>query len=167
MAPQKQPLVPKVIINTNDEGISSDSSSENEFYEPTAPTINQITRVSNRIRKRWKDAGLLLPPNLIYKKLLSGKYAKKVKKDAAVLLTGVLEYLVAEVLEMSKECSDANQKKRIQPRHIMLAIKHDQDFSELLKDVTFPSTGVVPYIQDALLPSRSPSPIQGKRHSEQ
>ncbi|XP_070496614.1 histone H2A-like [Chironomus tepperi] len=167
MASQKQPIIPRVIVQTNDENTSSDSSSDNEYYEPTAPTINQTNLNTRKTKRKWKDAGLLLPPNIFHKKLISGKYAKKVAKEAAVAMAGVLEYLVSEVLEISKECADINQKKRIQPRHIMLAIKSDQDFNELLKDVTFPSTGVVPFIQDCLLPSRSPSPMLGKRTSEQ
>lgn len=163
---RKQPLVPKIIVQPNNESTSSDSSSENE-YEETASTINQTNQIAHKVKKKWKDAGLLLPASLFHKKLLAGKYAKKVAKEASVTLTGVLEYLIAEVLEMAKECADANQKKRIQPRHIMLAIKRDQDFHELLKDVTFPKTGVVPYIQEALLPSRSPSPLPEKRPLEQ
>lgn len=169
MAPKKQPLVPKVIIQTNDERTSSDSSSEDEYYEPTAPTVNQTNQTSQNThmaKKKWKDAGLLLPVNIFHKKLINGKYARKVAKEASVAMTGAIEYLVSEMLEIAKECADANQRKRIQPRHIMLAIKRDQDFDELLKDVTFPSTGVVPNIQDSLLPSRSPSPMLGKRSSE-
>lgn len=165
MPPKKQPLVPKVIVQTNDESTSSDSSSENE-YEPTAPTINQTNQSIRKGKRKWKDAELLLPPNLFHKKLINGKFAKKVAKEASVAMTGVLEYLVAEVLEMAKECADANQKKRIQPRHIMLAIRRDQDFNELLKDVTFPNTGTVPYIQESLLPLRSPSPLNKKRKLE-
>lgn len=168
MAPRKQPIIPKVIIQTNDESTSSESSetdSEQEDYEETtAPTINQTIR---RVKRRWRDADLLLPPNLFHKRLLIGKYANKIAKEASVALTGVLEYLISEVLEMAKECADANQKKRIQPRHIMLAIKRDLDFAELLKDVTFASCGVVPYIQDVLLPKRSPSPMSRKRPLEQ
>ena len=52
MALIKQPLVPKVIIHTNDETTPRDSSSEN--------VTSQNTR---KARKKWKDAGLLLPAN--------------------------------------------------------------------------------------------------------
>jgi histone H2A len=157
-----------VIIQTNDEGTSSESteteSEQGSYEEPTAPTINQTTR---RAKRRWRDAELLLPPNIFHKKLLKGRYASKISKEASVALTGVLEYLVSEVLEMAKECADANQKKRIQPRHIMLAIKRDVEFAELLKDVTIAGTGVVPFIQDVLLPKSTPSPTPAKRSLEQ
>lgn len=72
-----------------------------------------------------------------------------------VYLAGVLEYLTAELLELSGETSIQNKKKRIIPRHIMLAIENDAELKELLKDVTIAEGGVPPNIHPVLLPTNS------------
>lgn len=63
-------------------------------------------------------------------------------------MAGTIEYLVAEILELSGLISRENNKKRIAPRHIMLAILIE--FSKLFKDVVFSQGGVVPHIESVL-----------------
>lgn len=70
-------------------------------------------------------------------------------------MAGVLEYLSAEILELSSDAAKANKKVRINPRHIMMAVKQDDELGQLLKDVTFSSAGVVPYIHPLLVPKTS------------
>ena len=83
-----------------------------------------------------------------------GKYAKRLGVGAAIFLTSVIEYITAELLELAGNAAKDNKRCRIIPRHIMLAIKNDDELNELLKSVILPSAGVQPHINAMLLPSR-------------
>lgn len=87
----------------------------------------------------------------IHRHLRKGNYAERIGSTAPVYLAGVIEYLVAEILELSGEACHDNNKKRIIPRHIMLAIRNDHEFSELLKNVFISDGGVLPHIEGVLL----------------
>ena len=63
-------------------------------------------------------------------------------------LASVLEYLTAELLELSSKA--AKGKKRISPRAITLAVRNDDDLGSLLKDVTLSRGGVVASVNKAL-----------------
>ncbi len=70
-------------------------------------------------------------------------------------LAAVLEYLTAELLEISGSAAKDNKKKRIIPRHITLAIGSDEEFKALTKDAHISGGGVVPHIHSMLVPKRS------------
>lgn len=52
------------------------------------------------------------------------------------------------------------------PRHIMLAVRNDVELSELLRDITFASSGVMPHIETVLLPKKSTSKKKKKNSSD-
>jgi hypothetical protein len=58
-------------------------------------------------------------------------------------MAGVLEYLVAEVLDLSKIEADETKMKTLQPRHINLAFRKDQELSMLMHHATFTSSSVI------------------------
>lgn len=71
--------------------------------------------------------------------------ARVVNTQAAVFTTAVLEYLVAEVLELAGECALQMKKKRIVPRHIMAAIKRDDELATFIPKATvFSKAGSLP-----------------------
>ena len=64
----------------------------------------------------------------------------------------MLEYLTAEVLELAGNCSKDSSKKRVIPRHILLAVRNDDELNKLFKNVTIAQGGVLPNIHAVLLP---------------
>jgi histone H2A len=77
---------------------------------------------------------------------------------AAIYMSAVLEYLVAEIMELAGNAARDNNKKRIIPRHLTLAIRNDDELNKLLSKVTISFGGVLPNI-NAVLRSK---PSHGK-----
>ena len=63
---------------------------------------------------------------------------RRIQKVSSVYLTAVLEYLVQEVLELSSEITQFNNKPLIQPKYIKQALKYDQELNQLTKNVIIP-----------------------------
>lgn len=87
----------------------------------------------------------------IERNLRQGGYAKRISTTSAVYMAGALEYLCAEILELAGDASKQNNRVRITPRHIMLAIQNDAELKELLRNVQIPEAGVMPHIHPSLL----------------
>jgi histone H2A len=88
-----------------------------------------------------KKAGLTFPVGRCGSLLRKGRYARRVSQGAAVFMAAALEYLTAETLELASK-TVAKGSKRITPRALCLAIRHDADLGALLKDVTISRGGV-------------------------
>jgi len=105
-----------------------------------------------------KKAGLLFPVGRIGSQLRRGQYARRVGASAAVYLAAVLEYLTAELLELTVKAATsaaaAGKKKkavtRLNPRILTLAVRHDEDLGALLQNVTLSRGGVLPVVNKAL-----------------
>ncbi|CAD6956153.1 unnamed protein product [Tilletia caries] len=99
---------------------------------------------------RSARAGLQFPVGRIHRVLRNGNYCQRV-----VYLPAVLEYLTAEILELAGNAARDNKKARIIPRHLQLAIRNDEELNKLLGSVTISQGGVLPFIQNELLPAKS------------
>ncbi|CAJ0610464.1 unnamed protein product [Cylicocyclus nassatus] len=97
-----------------------------------------------RRRTRSSRAGILFPVSRIHCKLRKGNYARRIGEAAPVYLAAVLEYMVAEVLELAGNVARDFRRARINPRHLLLAIRADEELNELLSNVTIPEGGVLP-----------------------
>jgi len=105
-----------------------------------------------------KKAGLLFPVGRIGSLLRRGQFARRVGASAAVYLAAVLEYLTAELLELTVKAAapasgakkGAKKLKRLNPRILTLAVRHDEDLGALLKNVTVSRGGVLPAVDKAL-----------------
>ncbi|KAE8792123.1 Histone H2A.1 [Hordeum vulgare] len=90
---------------------------------------------------------------------MAGRKGGDRKKSVAVL-----EYLAAEVTtdlppasELAGNAVKDNKKTRIIPRHLLLAVRNDQELGRLLVGVTIAHGGVIPNINSVLLPKKSPA----------
>lgn len=97
-----------------------------------------------------KKSGLQFPVARIHAALKKGRYGEHINKMASVYMTAVIEYLVAEVLELAGGQAKDYKKTRITPRHIQLAVRSDLELNDLLKDVTISYGGVYPNIPTAI-----------------
>ena len=79
------------------------------------------------------------------------KFAPRVGRDAAIFCAAVMEYLCAEVLEVSGDLCKESGKRRLMPRHIELAIRNDDDLARHFQNKTVLGGGVTPYINPCVL----------------
>ncbi|NWX33679.1 H2AX protein, partial [Notiomystis cincta] len=100
-------------------------------------------------------AGLQFPVGRVFRLLRRGRYAERVGSAAAIYLAAVMEYVVAEVLELAGNAARQNRKMRILPRHIQLAVRNDDELNKLFACVTIPQGGVMPNILSQLLPKKT------------
>ncbi|KNH03747.1 histone H2A [Perkinsela sp. CCAP 1560/4] len=114
----------------------------------SAPTEkNPTPKQSGSISKK---AGLIFPVGRIRSMLKKGRYTKRVAASAPVYLAAVLEYLTAELLELSGKVAVQQNRKRITPRAVTLAARTDEELSQLLGNVTFTQGGVMPSLHETL-----------------
>jgi len=110
-------------------------------------------KVAKKKRKsRSSRAGLQFPVGRIHHMLKKGNYTERVSGGAAVYLASVLEYLVAEIAELAGNAAKDHNRQRIIPRHLLLAIKNDDELTQLFHGVTISEGGVLPNINPVLLP---------------
>lgn len=124
-------------------------SSANRKQSPVQSMKTKKARVSKSDR-----AGLQFPVSRVHT-LLRSKISR-VSQTAAVYTAAVLEYLTAEILELSGNTARDLRLRRITPRHISLAIQSDEEIDLLLGDrgdleAILPYGGVIPYIHKALI----------------
>ena len=115
-------------------------------------------------RTRSVKAGLQFPVGRVHRLLKKGNYANRIGAGAPVYLAAVMEYLTAEILELAGNAARDNKKHRINPRHLQLAIRNDEELNKLLSGVTISQGGVLPNIISTLLPKKS-IPVNSKNNS--
>ena len=103
---------------------------------------------------RSTKAGLRFPVGRVHRHLKKANLKTRIGAGAPVYLAAVLEYLAAEVLELAGNTARDNKRRRITPRHVQLAVRHDNELHELLHDVTIPEGGVLASIHRSLLSSK-------------
>ena len=74
----------------------------------------------------------------------------KISEKAMVYLTAVLEYMCAEIMELSGNVARGFKKQRVTPHHISYAIQQDEEISALFDTVTL-NGSVLPNIPFRIL----------------
>ncbi len=105
-------------------------------------------------QSRSAKAGLQFPVGRLARYLKKGGYSKRVGGAAPVYMAAVLEYIVAEVLELAGNAAKDNKKMRIIPRHIQLAVRNDDEWNQFFRNEIIASGGVLTNINAALLPEK-------------
>ncbi|KAL0809802.1 hypothetical protein ABMA28_011298 [Loxostege sticticalis] len=111
--------------------------------------------VLTKKKTRSSRAGLQFPVGRIDKILRKGNFAPRIGGGAPIYLAAVLEYLAAEILELAADAAKDNHKSRVVPRHILFAIRNDEELNRMLTGVTISQGGVLPSIQPQLLPKKT------------
>eukprot|EP01133_Synstelium_polycarpum_P013697 gene13697-16140_t len=96
-------------------------------------------------------AGIFFPVGRIHTMLKASITTKRVSILASVYLAAILEYLTSEVLELTVSTLKEFNVRRISPRHLVLAIKTDEELDSLIKSTTtIAGGGVLPHIHKNL-----------------
>ena len=102
-----------------------------------------------------RRAGIIFPPSLA-EKIIRNNHCGKVGSTASVYLAAVLEYLCAEVLELSGNAVRDMNSSRITARSIATAIELDAEINQLIHDMNWEviGGGKIPNIYAVLLPKK-------------
>jgi histone H2A len=114
------------------------------------PVVKRTNR--KKPESRSHRAGITFPIGRIHRELRGGRYATRFGSGAPVYVAAILEYLTAEVLELSGNCAKDRKHKRIFPRDILLAVQGDEELAWLTKGSIISQGGVLPSIHRSLLP---------------
>lgn len=88
-------------------------------------------------------ATLLMPVSRVENMLVKLHFTR-ISPKATVYTAAVLEYILAEILSLAADAAMQSKQLRISPRHILLAIRRDEELSSLFKNDMFAMGGVVP-----------------------
>ena len=80
-------------------------------------------------------AGITFPPSRVSRVMRANLTSKRLGDTAKVYFAAALEYLCAEILEMSSNISRTDKKVRITEQHTFKAITADPELSELCQNV--------------------------------
>ncbi|KAE8678180.1 putative histone H2A.5 [Hibiscus syriacus] len=86
-------------------------------------TTSKPTGGRKKAVSKSAKAGLRFAVGRVARYLKKGRYAQRCGRGASVYLAAVLEYLAAEVLELAGNAARDNMRKRINPRHVYIAVQ--------------------------------------------
>ncbi|XP_047572133.1 histone H2A-Bbd type 1 [Lutra lutra] len=93
---------------------------------------------------RSMRAELQFPVSRVDRLLREGCYAQRLSSSTPIFLTGILEYLTANILELAGQEACNNKKIRITPEHVQRALDNHQHLSRLFEDSACPQVEGVP-----------------------
>ena len=125
---------------------------------PAKKAQGKVSTASKRMTRKTTTgsarAGVTFPVGRLNRMMRKSRLSERSSATAGCYMAGVLEYLVAEVLELAGANAKNRRHKTIQPKDINLAIRGDDELSKLMCDATIAQGSVVPHIHDQLLPKK-------------
>lgn len=104
---------------------------------------------------RTKRAGLVFSVPLAEKYIRNFSAFRRVSSDASVALAAVLQYVVAEILDLALKITLDIEEKTISPKTLNQAVRHDQELNMLMTALYGAAYGPqVPHISAKLLPTK-------------
>ena len=107
-------------------------------------------QVVKKSQTKSSRCDLIFPVGRCNSLIRKGRYAKACGVGGGIFMAAVLEYVCCEVLELAGNACSEQKKKQITPRHIMLAMKNDEEINKLLATTTIATGGTLPNIHGFL-----------------
>ena len=118
-------------------------------YSGTLTAASDVNDVNSAI----SNAAGLQAPVLEIAHVLHTRLGNLSSLTAAVYLAATMEYLAAEILELSGNVAHDNKSSWIQPRHVQLAVRNDEELDRMFQNVSMLDGGVVPHIHPVVFRS--------------
>jgi len=117
----------------SDRTLDDDDDEEEEEKEEEEHDDDDDDDEDHQARSKSSRSGLELPVGRIARYMKKRQSGLRIGGPAPVYLASVLQYLLSEVIYCSGNCAKSDDKSRITPRHIQLAIRNDRDLDLLVK----------------------------------
>lgn len=137
--------------------VSEGTKAIRKYNEANTETPIKVAGKKAKPQQRSRKAGITFNVTRVEKLMSLEASAKRKSAGSGVYLAAVVEYLVAEILDLAGNAAREFKKHRITPRHIKLAIANDEELSKLYSDTVI-GGGVVPRIHKSLLPPEKEEP---------
>jgi histone H3/H4 len=107
---------------------------------------NNIVDDSKKISKATK-AQIIFQPSKI-RNIVENFWNNRISDDAIVGLTGIIEYVCLELLELSGNNAIDNKRKTIKVKNLYQAIKYDNELDETTKNINLVFPGMKPFVEN-------------------
>ena len=110
----------------------------------------------NRKLSRSEKAGLVFSVSKTEKRLRKHLQGYKISSNVPIYMTAVIEYISAEILDLSSMVTrhERNKHARITENHLYKAIQSHEPLCTLFKNIIIPNSGVIQDIKQSFLPKK-------------
>lgn len=132
--------------------VPGDLASDAVVEGTKASTLYWVSRDRESSNKSRSSRAKLLFDADVVGDLLSRITGEVINEPCPVYLSGVMESMTAQLLKLAGNLAHDVKTNVISPRHILLALREDEELDSFAKGATIMSGGVVPHIHMDLLP---------------